>query len=476
MKKQIVAAFLFAVTLVTAAQAADNLTVSFHKSCPGGQAPESVPIAAILGKLAIGVAADWVGAMIKAQGTEQTATLGAGTSEGAFYLTRSDGRISRNYGCISLIGWDPASPSAQNTPDEAKAIARIAEVMAPKANQVPSFYADFEIVSLPGRQDLFALRTLTLYLGKSGISGWTNHKRSVTVALSFNKPGDADKLFASTKFQFPDLPIGKFISREDEPLFRLSSGWLQSPTYSDAEKDTANAATNLAATILANQQAVARERDLAKVVGTPPPAVAPTVLAALRAYCGSFKPAEKGKKAVPNAPADLCPPEVFAERIQQARLKERFDEAKLVAVDHPVPVHLLDEQQTGLISVTAAVSETRDASKFWAAMSSAYDSQKADLTQAVARKLIPSERRSAEAAEKAALIEAENKLDDYRVLFEDAKTAVVEKEVLVAALTEKSTESERVKANAELTKAKIKANQAARLAQMTPLPYPELDF
>jgi hypothetical protein len=215
-----------------------------------------------------------------------------------------------------------------------------------------------------------------------------------------------------------------------------------------------------------------REKELNKVVGIALPAVSQTALAALKDYCASFK---KGR-ATPKAPTDLCPPEVFAEKIQQTRLKDRFDEARAVAIDYPVPVPKLNEQLTGLISMTVAVSETRDASRFWAAMSSAYDSQKTDLTQAIARKLIPSDRRAAEAEEKNAAIEAENATDDKRILLEDVKATVAEKEALVAALTDKSADTERVKANAELTKAKIRVNQGARLARITPLPYPELDY
>lgn len=455
--------------------AGESLVVAFQDGCPGADRPESLgAVGAVLGKIVIGGVIDWVGAMAKAQGEDKMVEVGNGTGSTEFYKIGTEGDIQRSRSCLSIIRPARHDEPPNNSPDAAKALAaaRIALRLAPeKALVAPDFYAEFEIFSLPGRQDMFALEARTLYLGRSEISSWGQQRRSVALSFNFNLPSSPDKPFASTLFRFADVPVGKLITREDDGLFSSTSGLMPAPPLTAAEEADVGAAKATAIALAAFRAETLRLTALIESAVTEP-VVKAEVLNALSLYCASVLPTESVQPGN-SAANDGCPPENYVKAIRQAYLKQRVVDAKLIAAGQG-EIPSSDEKLIGLMNVTAHVDETRNGSAFWAAIGRAYDNQKADLTQVVTKQLIPSERRKAEAVAVDEKIQADNASDDLYLSYVDAQLVVEEAAVAVAALGDKATAIDRARANAELIKARIKLNKAARSALVSPLPYPEL--
>jgi hypothetical protein len=247
-------AALLPLNCYAADQAAESLLVGFHSECPGGavsDGPEGLEgIALALGKVAMGGVVDWVGAMASAQGEDKESGIGEGVGHGQFYRINENGTIGRNFGCIWMLR--PARPDAgsDDSADAAKVLARLRNMLGDSYGPItdaPDFYAEFDIDTLPHRKDVFALRVLSVYLGRSGISSWSSRERGLTTGVSLYYPNDPKQPFASTAFNFSDLPVGKFVTRENNGLFRMSSGWMSVPSLENGDKTYVNEAGALLA-------------------------------------------------------------------------------------------------------------------------------------------------------------------------------------------------------------------------------------
>jgi hypothetical protein len=222
------------------AEQPDILVVTFHPQCPGGGGPESLGgIVGALGKVAIGGVIDWVGTLAKAQGEDKSEGVGKGIGYNTFFEIDGKGQITRTVGCLSILrpgrGSEPPAPDS----DAARVLARMTGLLKAEAKNVtaaPDFYADFEIVSFDGHQDVFALRILNLYLGHTNISGWSKRERGIDIAISFSVPGSPQQPFASAMFSFSDLEPGKLRSRDNDSLFRSTSGLLPAPPFQQDEQ------------------------------------------------------------------------------------------------------------------------------------------------------------------------------------------------------------------------------------------------
>lgn len=394
MNKHIAALMLAALLLPLDSNAADSapesLLVGLHNSCQGGSPAEGLEalggIGLVLGKVVISGVVDWIGAMATAQGQNKIYDIGEGTGHGQFYRVTDDGKIKRNVGCVWVLR--PGHGGATGGADGAKVLDRLRTMLADNPgpiSDVPDFYAEFDIDTLPDRKDVFALRVLSVYLGHSGFSSWSDKERDLTMALSLYYPDQPKTPFASTAFNFAKIPQGKFISREDNALLSMSSGWMTVPSLENGDKPYVSAANALAAW----------------QVG--------------------------GKTEAP-------------------------------------PV--VSVKSLGLVNVKAAVKETQQGSQFWAAVASAYGSQKAELKTAIGNQLIPSERREQE-------VTSANAADDLYVTYVAAKLEVEEAQDKLAKLASSASAIEKIRAQTAVTKAQIAANQAARSADVA-LPYPSV--
>lgn len=472
-------AYLFILSLssfTSSALASDSLVVTFHETCQGVKPPESLAgIATVLGKIAVGGVIDWVGAMAKTQGEDKTVEIGLGTGMGEFYKIKEDGNVRRSPQCLSIVL--PGRGEKQVSRFESdQVVQRMHEVLEIPTEQLaaPDFYADFEIISVPGHQDMFALKVYSLYLGRSNISSWNNQQRSLALSIGFNLPSAPDKPFASALFRFADIDIGKFFSRDKNPLFRSSSGLMLGPILLPGEESDVAAAQALVAMRTSYEQDEGKRAALAEGTGFKvEQPINPALLKAMSQYCASFASGTKVPQV--SAPTDVCPPDNYINASHRAYLKQQFLNAKLMSTE-PVEKPLLKaEKKIGLFNATVKVDETRAGSAFWAAIASAYDSQKADLKQAAAARFIPSERRNAETVAANAKIKADNADDDLYIAYIDAQLGVEEAEADKAALGGQATVIDKTRASAVLLKAKIGANKAARSASVSPLPYPELE-
>lgn len=474
---QLACLFLLSMSSLTSpAVASDSLVVTFHEACKGSTPPESLAsIATALGKIAVGGVIDWVGAMAKAQGEDKSVEIGFGTGGGEFYKIMQDGQIMRSPLCLSIVL--PGRGKMQtSTPDAAQVMLRMHEVLQIPNEQltVPDFYADFEITSRPGRQDMFALKITSLYLGRSNISSWSNQQRSLALSIGFSLPSAPDKPFASALFRFSNLDIGKYFSSAKNPLFRSTSGLMLGPTFSQTEEVDLAAAKSLVAARIAYQEEAEKRATLAETANAKPePEISPALFTALSQYCAGFSSGRGAQLA--SGLADMCPPSSYVSASHRAYLREQFLNAKLMSVEQEEPPSFDLEKRIGLVNATVKVDETRTGSAFWAAIASAYDSQNADLKKAVAARFIPSERRSVETAAADAKIKADNADDDLYIAYVDAQLAVEEATAGVSTLGSQATAIDLARARAELIKAKITANKAARSASVLPLPYPELE-
>ncbi|MBW3499902.1 hypothetical protein [Janthinobacterium sp. NKUCC08_JDC] len=470
--RQLVCLFLLSMSSLTSpAVASDSLVVTFHEACEGAKSPESLAgIATVLGKMAVGGVIDWVGAMAKAQGEDKSFEIGFGTGGGEFYKIMMDGQVRRSPLCLSVVLPGRGKTQA-NTPDAAQVMRRMHEVLEIADDQltVPDFYADFDIISIPGRQDMFALKMTSLYLGRSNISSWSNQQRSLALSIRFSLPSAPDKPFASALFRFADIDIGKFFSREKNPLFRSTSGLMLGPTFSQAEEIDLAAAKSMVAARTAYEEEAKKRAALAETADAKPePEFSPALFKAVSEYCAGFSSGGAAQ------PADMCPPSSYVSASHRAYLRERFLNAKLMSVEQEELPSFESEKRIGLVNATVKVDETRTGSAFWAAIASAYDSQNADLKKAVAAHFIPSERRSIEAAAADAKIKTDNADDDLYIAYVEAQLAVEEAAAGVSTLGTQASAIDLARARAELIKAKITANKAARSASVLPLPYPEL--
>jgi hypothetical protein len=449
--------------------AAGNLSLALLQKCEGSK-PETAAVGAILGKVVVGTVVDWAGAMIKAQAEVRHESLGTSSTEGRFFTLGSDGSVKRSYGCLRLISW---SQTAEG-PRTANALAALAHVNLYPADQalkrVPDFAAEFQITGPQDVSGVFALRPSFVYFGRSNISAWTNNKRSLALTFTFKDPSDASKAFASANFRFEQIPTDTLITRAANPLlYEQSSGWMSAPPFSPAETEAVESAALRLASGLANKESRRMGKELKLELAAPLPLVEPLVLAALGDYCRAL-PGEAGGKQ-----AELqCKPGQFESQVKVAMLKSRLARARAAYMEPPLPLQELQPAEAGLMTVEAMVTETRDPSAFWGAVSGAFDANKDDLAIAVRQKLISSERRAADQAAREAAIGAANARDEARSAFEDAKLVVVEKEELLKQLSDKSSPLEVASAHAALVKARLKANSAARSSGQA-LPYPGLD-
>lgn len=315
----------------TAASASDSLVVNFHENCQGGKGKENLgAIGAVLGKIAIGGTVDWVAEMVRAQAEKKVVEIGQGKGYTEFFRISEEGDIWRSKLCMSVLrlGRQPSEAG----PDADKVVKRVREVLRiddQKVLAAPDFYADFDIVAVPGRADMFALRAHSLYLGRSSLSAWGSQPRSVILSVAFSLPASPDNVFGSAIFEFADARVGQFWSREQDPLFQASSGLLMAPAFTPDEEVQVR---------LAN--AVAAQLQAPETAGT------------------------EGDAMV-----------------------------EKVALQTAEPMKTIRAQSIGLINAVVKVDETREASSFWKAISGAFESNKEDLKTTSFAQLIPAERR-----------------------------------------------------------------------------------
>lgn len=255
----------------------ESLVVSFHAACPGAEKPEGLgTVFGALGKVIVGGVVDWVGVMATAQGEDKRAIVGAGFGNDRFFSLDAQGAVKRTLGCLSVLRPGRGKEQPDAGADAALVNERVRSLFNVPADRVtapPDFYASFEIISVPAYPEVFALRIVDLYQGRSAISGWGSRERGLALAINFFAQGQPDKPFASTIFSFADVDLGKLRSREQEYMFRSSSGWLAAPPRTDAEKVLLADAEERARELLAYREAEKRQfKDTAYTAGSVPPA------------------------------------------------------------------------------------------------------------------------------------------------------------------------------------------------------------
>jgi hypothetical protein len=299
------------------------------------------------------------------------------------------------------------------------------------------------------------------------------------MTVSFKSPADG-KTFASVPFSFVDIPLGKLVTFDAGG--EASSGWLTTVPLTDPEKELVAAGEAYLGAQAAQKKRSADLETLDNDLKNAP-ALAQRIETAVKAYCDAVARAKVKSKAAPNGTAkqqgvgaddDLnCP----FDRYQQRFVHDAWERRIKLAVDlsEPLPVPApVSQEGLGYATVSVTANETKDASKFWAAVSSSFDSQKTDLNQALAAKLIPAERKTAEQQRHDDEVKLANDVSDRRGAYAEAEVAVTAAKETFAQLPSSASDTDRARAKLSVLKAELSANKAARLADI-PIPYPDAE-
>ena len=486
------------VAYAAAAESPQQTRVVWNASCsvsaPDKQAEEidkgrsgilGDAILAVAPKLIDG-AVDAAANALKAAGDSKSITSTA-RSGADFYEINPKGDLLVPHGCVRVVRGDYTA-AADAPRDGLAAIEGLEGLKAASA----SFVFEARVEPLRGLK-LFRLVPVLLRVQKFSESTiFSNDERGYTIALSLAVPG-ATAPFGSASFTFPSVKEGESIQEGDWRFANAVSEPIAfAPESADAAAARAKRQGAMAPYLLAMDIIKSRHRHDAALAGKGEPVVDPIpsvyrntkVMAAAAVYCKGVHQYNEALDESARSYDERCKyvMEPATATLEAAITMAHHDSARFAWAQKVCGTIESAKGQEDVcsnfdgntpavratyFSSTATLVETRAGSKFAKFLGEALGAGKADVSAAIAKKVIPETSEQKDAA-------TQGERDARRALILAEMQVTQAEEALAAAVLE-AKPAEITSARIVHVKAKIAVNDAYRKAGSAHTPYPELD-